>query len=121
MSNTKVNLKVKDIVKLFSELDPEQNLCFEDAEPFIRGFIDGIRDQDFNIDPFYCPYKNEKQYQMYVSMFKFGEVVFPFRNGKNFRLEYLSIIKDELSSKMNEDFMKPARECYDAGLENQKI
>ena len=110
MSNTKVKLKIKDIVKLFSELDPEQSLDSgldgNLPESFVLGFIDGIRDQDYNVWAFHCPYDNQNEIEMYRSMFKLGESINFYKNGKNNRVEYVSLIQNELSSKMRNEFMR---------------
>ncbi len=109
MSNTKVKLKVKDIVRLFSELDPEQSLDSLDGdlmEPFVLGFVDGIRDQDYNVWAFHCPYDNQNQIEIYRSMFRLGESINFYKNGKNTRVEYVSTIQKELESKMRSEFTR---------------
>lgn len=109
MSNTKSKLKIKDIVKLFSELDPEQNLGDLDGdllEPFVLGFVDGIRDQDYNVWAFHCPYDNQVQIEMYKSMFELGDSVNFYKNGKNTRNEYVSAIQKELAHKMRAEFTR---------------
>ena len=104
----KVKLKVKDIVKLFSELDPEQSLDSSDGdllEPFVLGFIDGIRDQDFNVWAFHCPYDNQVQIEIYRSMFQLGESLNFYKSGKN-SIDYVSTIQKEFSSKMRTELTR---------------